>query len=222
MYDWVMSIGTTPSLLTVTEFGQLAPEVNLARYDNTTVSGILSQASQIVSDFLEYSPYAEDLVDEVVKGRVTTRGDLIVFPQKIPLVSVSSIKIVRGSTSIDVGLTDSSGNNRYNIDYQARSLIYPYEEMTLNGTVVFIDFFSLRNQSFFTRMSYRAGFEPSQLPGSIKQAAVLVAKDIFSKQFNSAGADEIRQGGISLKFGSGKTTSQFMKDAKTLLAPYVK
>lgn len=213
---------TVHPIITAAEFASYAPEVDTSNYDPATISGMINKASQIVADFLDYPPIAQDITDETVNGRVSPRGDLLVFPTVIPIQSVSSLKIVRGSTQLEVIITDQNNNTRYNIDYQKRKLTYPFEEMTLSGTVAFIDFFSLKNSQFYTKLSYRGGFETSQVPESIKEATLLVLRQLFSFKFNPSGASEISQGGISLKYSMGKNTSVFLKQAKSLLAPYVR
>lgn len=213
---------TNVAIITVNELKTFAPEINLTQYDDPTISGYILQASQIVSDYIDYTPMAEYVVDEIAQGRISTRGDLVIFPQKVPIQSVQSIQIVRGGTSIDVGLTDGNNNTRYNIDWQKRKILYPHEEVTLSGAVVFIDFWQLKQTTFYTKISYRGGFEVSELPLSIKQATILVLRDLFSKQYNRAGASEISQGGISLRFNMSKDSTSFMKQAKDLLNPYIR
>lgn len=212
---------TNYSIVTVSDVQVYAPEIDLTPYDNPTVSGIISHASQIVSDYLDYTPIAETITDEIQKGRISTRGDLTIFPSKIPIISVSKLEFLRGATSVEVGLT-TNGVNRYNIDYQKRKILYPYEEITLNGYPVFTDFYALRGSDFLTRVTYRAGWEPSELPGSIKQATFLIFRELLSPKYNLAGATEVQQGGISLKFSDRKTESKFLTDARRLLAPYVR
>lgn len=215
---------TNLNLVTVTDFQLYAPEIDLSAYTPDTISGMISQASQRVADILDYTPLAEDITAEIAKGRISTRGDLVIYPAKVPVQSFSSLEIMRGATSITVTLVNSNNVPKYNVDYQKRKIVYPYEEITLEGTPVFTDFFSLRHSEFLTRISYRGGFEVSELPGTIKQATILIVRDILSYKHNIAGANRISQGGITLDYNSqnGSTDSKFMKEAKALLASYVR
>lgn len=210
---------TDNNIVTVTELGQFAPEVDTSRYDAPTISGIISQASKIASDYLEYTPLAENISNEVKQGIISPEGDLLIFPQKLPIVSVSAINIFRGATSVALTL-QSSGENKYNIDYTARHIRYPYEEVTLQGVPAFSDFYSLRGVQFYTKVSYRGGWEPSNLPGSIKQAVVLLCKDILSGQYNQMGASKLSQGAVSFEFINSKGRSKLVQDAYRLLGPY--
>jgi len=211
---------TDNNLITVNEFGRFAPEVDTAKFDAPTLSGIISQASKIVSDYLEYTPLAEDIVDEVAKGMVTTEGDLVIFPQKIPVQSVSAIGVTKGTTTINLTIT-ADNLPKYNIDYSKRNIRYPYQEIALQGDLLFTNFYQLKYTHFFTKISYRGGWEANELPSSIQQAVILITKDILSSQNNQMGASEIRQGQVSFKFSDWQTgQSKFVKDAKRLLNPY--
>lgn len=210
---------TDNNIITVSEFGNFAPEVDTTRFDNPTLSGFISAASKMASDYLEYTPLAEGVTNEVKMGTIDTRGDLIIFPQKIPIISVSAINIFRGATTVALTL-QSSGTDKFNIDYTSRHIRYPYEEITLQGTPVFSDFLSLRGTQFYTKISYRGGFEVSALPTSIKQAVVLLTKDLIGNQFNQMGASRISQGSLSFAFEDRKGESNLVKDAFKLLGPY--
>jgi|SRR5882672_2708656 len=210
------------NLLTVSEFGQFAPEVDTSKFDAPTISGIISQASKAVGDYLEYTPYAEDIVDELARGMITTEGDLLIFPQKVPIQSVGAISITKGTVTITLGLT-AGGLNRYNLDFTKRNIRYPYQEISIQGQVIFTNFYQLRGTHFYTKISYRGGFEVSQLPSSIKQATILFVKDIFANQYNQMGASNLRQGAVSFGFGAGgdqSGKSKFIKDAERLLNSY--
>ena len=212
---------TDINIITTTEFAQMAPEISTSQYTDATVSGFISSASKMVSDYLEYSPYAEDIVEELKSGMVTTEGDLIIYPNKIPVISVSAIKLAKGSSSGDVSLTlTESGNAKYNIDYTKRTIRFPYGELTLQGTPVFTNFFNLRGVQFFTKLSYRGGFEVSELPQTIKLATVLFTRDILSRSTNTSGAKRISQGGISLEYSERDGKSDLVVDAERLLRPY--
>lgn len=214
---------TNYNLITVTDFQLYAPEVDISQYTADTISGMISQSSQIVSDILDYTPLAEDITDELCKGRISTRGDLIIYPAKVPVQTLTALAIVKGSTSVTVNLT-SNGNARYNVDYQKRNVVYPYEELTLEGNPVFTNFYYLRGVDFYTKISYRGGFEVSQLPRSIQQATILIMRDLLAAKNNIAGANRITQGGITLDYNnfSGSTKSKFMREAEALLASYVR
>lgn len=211
---------TDSNLITVNEVGQYLPEVDTGRFTAPTVSGIISQASKKVTDYLEYSPLAENIVGETKNGYVTNEGDLLIFPDKIPVQSVTSIAIVKGTTSLSLNITDSSGNAKYNIDHTQRKIRYPYGEIVLTGVPIFTDFRALRGYQFYTKISYRGGFEANALPDTIKRACIAYVKHILSTQYNVMGAQSMSQGNISFNFSGKEGKSNFEKEAESLLAPY--
>lgn len=211
---------TDSNLLTVSEFAQLCPEVNTAQYTPATISGMISTASKQVSDYLDYTPLAEDIVDELKQARITSEGDLLIFPEKLPIVSVSSIAIVKGATSIDVNIAQVNGNDRFNIDFNRRYISLPFSELAYQSSPIFLNFYNLHSRLFYAKMTYRAGYEPSALPGTIKQATALYMRDILARSMNTSGANKISQGGISLEFSSTEGKSDLIKDAERLLGPY--
>lgn len=213
----------TPSnLLTVAEFKSLAPTVDVSKYDAPTLSGLIGQASQMASDFLQYTPLAEDIVNEVVpRGLINSEGDLMVYPNKIPIQRVDAITIIKGSVTLPLTLLNGQNQQKYNVDRSGNYLRYPYGELSLQGVPVFIDFYALRGYQFYVEFSYRGGFEVAQLPLSIKQAVVLYMRDIISKDYNAFGAQSVHQGGLGFSYATERDgDSLFIVQAKRLLAPY--
>lgn len=207
------------NLITIEEFNKYAPEIDLSRYDSPTISGFISMASEKVADYLEYDPIASNVVDETKTARITSEGDLLIFPNKLPVQSLSSLSLIKGTTEIVVSLTDGT-NNRYNIDYTRRNIRVAGNNMVVTGYPVIPNFYALRGLQFYTKISYRAGYEPSQLPQIMKLATVLFAKDILSGTTNTTGARRIRQGGIELEYFDKNGESDLVTDAQRLLSQY--
>lgn len=211
---------TYQNLLTVTEFGQFCPEVDTTRYNEATISGYISAASKVVSDYLEYSPLQETITDEVKTGLITSEGDLLIFPTKLPLVTVSSIAIFKGTTSVALNL-QVNGTDKFNVSSSKTNIRYPWSEMALTGVPIFTDFYSLRHTQFFTKITYVGGWLSSDLPQTIKVSTSLIIKDMLSGQYNPTGATRFSQGAVSFGFSAGnKGMSPNMETALRLLNPY--
>lgn len=210
------------NIISTTEFANLAPEIDTSMYTDATVSGIISQSSRLVSDYIGYSPFAENITDELREGRISVEGDLVIYPQKIPVISVSSIKIAKGSSSGDYNITlTESGNEKFNVDFAGRTIRYPGSALSLTGSPIFQDLFGLRGKHFYTKVTYRAGYEPSNLPEVIKLATVLYTRDNLARSMNTSGAKKISQGGISLEYSERKDAkSDLVADAERMLRPY--
>lgn len=211
---------TDTNIISPAQFASFAPEVDTQKYDAPTISGMISQASRMVSSYLQFTPIAEDITDEVKEAGITPNGDLMIFPAKVPIVSVSAIKLYKGATTININLLDGAGNTKYNIDFNKRHIRYPFSEITLQGTPIFTNFYSLRGTHFYIKLSYRGGFEPYAIPADIQLATVLYVREILSRQSNPIGATELRQGGVAFKFSSTNDKSDLIRDAERLLNPY--
>lgn len=210
------------NIITVEEFQAYAPEINLSQYTSATVSGFISQASQQIMDFIGYSPIAADIVDEVKPGMITSEGDLLIYPNIIPIVTLNSISITKGTANIALTPTDTVGNNRYNIDFTGRNIRFGNMDLQITGNFVFRNFYSLRGLQFYTKISYRGGYEPSNLPPIFKQAAALFVRDIVSLSNNPSGASRITQGEITIQYSTrdSDSDSDLVRDAKKMLRPY--
>ncbi|MBP9781695.1 hypothetical protein KBC89_03500 [Candidatus Woesebacteria bacterium] len=210
---------TDSNLITVAEISTLAPDLVLTSYDNPTLSGMISGASKQVSDYLRYSPLAETITDELKEAKITSEGDLLIWPEKIPVITLSSLALTKGSSTVTVTLTDGA-NNRYNIPQNARHIRFAYGDVLLTGNPSIVNLYALRGTVFYAKYTYRAGFEVSQLPFLFKQATILYLRDSISRTLNPSGATRISQGGISLEFATRKGKSDLIQDAENLLAPY--
>lgn len=209
------------NIISPAQFASFAPEVDTSKYDAPTISGMISQASRQVTSYLGYNPVAENITDEVKQAYISSQGDLVIYPVKLPIISVSAIALFKGATTISLNLLDGAGRNKFNVDYMARSLTFPFSEITLQGTPIFTNFYSLRGTQFYTKMSYRGGFEAYQIPFDIQQATIYYMREILARQYNPTGAVELRQGGLSFKYSmNGENKSDLVRDAERLLNPY--
>jgi len=203
-----------------TQFNDFSPEVDTTLYSSPTLSGMITRASTQIDDILGYTLLREDVSAEKCSGMVDADNNLIVYTRKRPVNSVSSVKIVKGTYSGTVGLTSGSLAT-YDIPVTTDRIIFPTADLTLE-TVSILDWAALRTTSFFTETSYNAGYYGYDIPYPIQQACQLLTMDLIARKQNIAGASEIKQGGISMKFSAKSGESDLVKDAHALLAPYVR
>lgn len=212
------------NLITVAEFGAYAPEVDTSAYGDPTISGMISMASKQVADYIGYTPIAEFVVDEVREGHITSEGDLIVFPAKLPIQTISEISITKGTTDLPLSLTDGNGNIKYNIDYNKRKVRFPNFETAFNNVPGIINFYGLKNTQFFTKMSYLGGWNVEDLPETIKLATILYMRDVLGPASNPNNASRIKQGLVEFEYRNSAIMngedSIFVKQANKLLGPY--
>jgi hypothetical protein len=203
------------SYLSVDEFKDWNPETDFSDYAVTTLSGMITRASAWVDDYLGYSLKVEDIEDELAEATVTTDGDLMIFPRKIPIISVSKIGLKLGQYDTSLEIEDENGTY-YDIPEPRHYILYPFQQLQLTGKVALKNLLQVRTRLYFTQISYRAGYET--IPDVIKDVVNLVAKDIFMRQVNPMGLGNVSQGGISMSYQTGE--SDLVKRAKELLEPY--
>lgn len=201
------------------EFKSWNPETDLSAYNVTTLSGMITRASAWVDDHLNYSLKVENITNEINSdAKITSDGDLVIFPKKIPIVSVSKIELKLGSYASELSLTDGDGNLLYDIPDPEHHILYPFQTIQATGTLSISSFYDLRTRQFYVRLTYRAGY--ATIPDAIKDATNLVVMDILVRAKNPIRARNVSQGGISMAFKVGD--SGLILDAKRLLDSYKK
>lgn len=183
-------------------------------FDNQ-INEWISAAEAIANKYMGYTTASgvmlENIVDETAYGRVDTDGNLIVFPSKVPIVSVASLELVKGSESIRMSLEDSESNNKYNIPSTSDFIFFP-------GASI-VNFSQLRSTKFFTKIDYTAGY--STVPDDIKHATVNLLADIVMRHSNKEGLESITQGRVTKRYWSRQDGhSDFYLDAMSMLKPY--
>jgi len=195
--------------ISVDEFKNWNPEMDFSAYGNVTISGMISRASKWVDGYLGYDLQIEDITDEKAETIISPDGDILIFPRKFPIHSVSKLEIFLGTYSTELSLQDSNGNNKYVIPSNQRYILYPYYAINIEG--------KMRLRKYFTKISYRAGYET--IPDDIKDAVNLITKDIFNRQTNPMLLSSTSQGGITMSFRGGEE-SDYIKQAKVILDRY--
>lgn len=191
---------------------------------STQISTWIASAEKWVNNYLGYTTASGIFREEftnVVEDTATidSEGNLVIFPRKTPLVSVSSISLIKGTDTLDLDLADDGGNTRYNIPADRDMIVYSGEELSFSGAATLDSFFDLRYTKFYVKMSYIGGYE--SIPADIHMATVNVASDYIMRQANKEGLESVSQGGISKRWFQRKGgESDFIEDAKVLLAPY--
>ena len=209
--------------ITVTEFQTMNPEIDFTNYTDTTISGMISRASQSMDNFLQYSLGIESVVGEKTEAMVSNQGNLVIYTRKFPIVEVSAIKLKLGTVHLDLTLTDGSGNPRYDIPSRGRSVTYPYQEISMTGVFSVRTFYQLRGVEVFSVIDYVAGY--SDIPNDIKEACNLWTKDVFMRQANPMDIKEAYQGAIRVQYRDRDNDSgdgTYMKQAKSILQSYRK
>lgn len=171
-----------------------AAEKQVNRYlGYTTTSGIL----------------AEQITNEITRTSIDASGDLVVFPRKTPIISISSMGLVRGTSEQSLSLTDDSGNPKYTLPTIGSYVSFPSAEIG----------YSIRGMNSFLKMSYIAGF--TEVPPDIRLATVNLVAETIMRHSNKEGLEFLAQGRISKRWATRQEgQSDFVKDAYELLKGY--
>ena len=162
----------------------------------------------------------ETIVDEVLDGTISSNLDLVIFPRKHPVTSVSSITLTRGTFVISLTLANGAGTPKYNIPAPGNKVIYPAFEFSISGVSIFSSFGVLKPTSFFTKMTYTGGY--ATVPPDVSLATVNLASDILMRHANKEGLEMITQGRITKRWHeNSQGKSQFVLDAENLLHTYI-
>jgi hypothetical protein len=199
------------------EFRAATPGLDLSQYTETTLSGVLLRATARAERFLEYSLPFESISSEKAEGEITSLGELIVFPRKYPVRTVSAVSIVKGSFSSALTL------DNYDIPSRADEIVFSTADIELQNFSV-IDFDQLRNEDFYVVISYTAGYYMYDRPQDLIDAIILMARDEVARNLNPGGASEIKQGAVTIKY-KDKTDiqdgkSDLVRDAEAILQTY--
>jgi len=182
----------------------------------------IASAEAIINGYLGYTTTSgiltEKIVGEKIPIRVTPEGDLIIFPRKIPIVSVEAISLVKGRSSINLTLT-TGGEDKFDIPATADWIQYPgYELSMTGGTSIMTSFNDIKGSNGFVKIDYTAGFDT--VPYDIRQATVNMVSDMVMRHTNKEGLASITQGRVSKRWETKDGQSDFVKDAYELLSSY--
>ncbi|HLA88477.1 MAG TPA: hypothetical protein VJL10_10670 [Anaerolineales bacterium] len=185
----------------------------------------ISTAEEIVNEYTGFTTasglWSESITGEISEARVDGDLNLVIHPRKRPINSVSQIQIIKGTSSLTLELTNSSGDTRYTIPDPDWVIIYPNRELTISNTAnIFIHSFSeVKFTRCFTKLNYIAGY--TSIPRPVKHATTLITADIFMRQANKEGLSAITQGRVSKRWAERRDgKSDFTLDAEEILNHY--
>ena len=190
----------TANYISVNDLHTLAPELYTSIsgiYNEVTLSGIITQASARVDQYLGYTLPIETIANEKNDGLVDSGANLVIYTRKRPIENVTGVDLRKGNDVITLSLT-SSGNDKFDIPEPKVSFIYPNAELSTSSVSTIANFFEIRDNKFYTITDYRAGYET--IPQTMKEATLLYVREILGRRLNTAGASSISQGSLSITY----------------------
>lgn len=208
------------SIITKSDIANFAPELDLSEFSDTTISGMCSQATKRAEGFCNVSAFDfGQTTDETDRAYISNDGELVVSVRRRPIVSISSVSLIKGGFSTTLNLTDTNGNNLYQIPYPGYKFVFPNSFFYLTGTYLAggsSQLYTLRGAKVFYKMTYYGGYQT--IPDDLKYACVLYFRDIFAKKSNPAGLQSFSQGSYSETASSDRSgRSNLVKEAEDVL-----
>lgn len=190
---------------------------------NTQIDTWISTGETMVNNYLGFTTasgiWNESVSNELNECRVDGDLNLVIYPRKRPVNSVSAISIVKGPVSIALSLTDTEGNTRYQIPIQQNVIVYPNYQLSLTASTILHHFGIIKYSRFYTKVSYIGGY--TTVPGPINLATTYYVADIFMRQANKEGLSSITQGRITKRWAEERDgRSNWMRRAEELLNYY--
>lgn len=206
--------------ITINELKSEYPTVDYSAYSDATLQTILDRATAKVDDFCEQSFGLEIITDEISRAFIDSDSSLVIFPRKRPIISLTSVNLVKGSADVSISLVNGNNTNIYTIPESKDKIVFPIADITLQS-VSLLDFGTLRTVDFFSKITYQCGY--ATIPSVVKEATALFALDNIARSSNIVGAVSVSQGGISINYGSNSGgRSELVKDAERLLHGYTR
>lgn len=204
------------NLITQEELQARAPDLDLSQYNATTVSGMISSASEQVRKYCNVDGFFQAAVtSESERVRINSQGDLMISFRRRPVAqgAVSAIRLVTVDISQSLTL-QSGGGDIYYIVNPGTYMIYPSNYVISHGRGLL----SLRAANLIYQIDYTGGYatDVADLPDDLKQATVLMVRDAFAAQYNPTGVRSFSQGSYS-QTNAPDGLSTFVKQARSIL-----
>ncbi len=188
-----IDVNSLQNLLLVTVDASFTAQVD------TWISAAEVQVNNYLGFVTASGLWNESVSGELNDARVDGDQNLVIYPRKRPINSVSSLQLWKGSDSLTLSLTNGS-DNRYIIPIQGNVIVYPNSELTVSSSSYSIlNFSEIKFSRWYTKLSYIAGY--TAIPKDIQYATTLLTADIFMRHANKEGLTAITQGRLSKRWG---------------------
>ena len=185
------------NILTKEDLQNYAPDLDLTKYGDTTISGMIASATKQLASFCNVKGFDYRLETDKAKTKISNSGDLMVWVSRPPVSEVLSMNVFRGGFSADLTIDDGNGNSYLTIEDPGYRITLPGYYMTMTGTYLAgggAQLVSLRGSGLWTNVQYYGGYQ--EIPADLKQAVVLQMRDTIS-EVPQAGVDRFDQGTYS-------------------------
>ena len=207
------------NLITQAELESYAPELDLSSYSATTISGMISRASKVITNYCNVEGFFKTAVTaERDRAQISPNGDMTISFRRRPVEDgdINDIRLV--GVGMNQSLTLEDGGNRvYFIPNPKTYVVYPSNYLISMGRGLL----ALDSSDLWYEIDYVGGYatDIADLPTDLKEAATLLVRDMVARKFNPTGAQSFTQGRVSMSFGysSGRSKSALVSAAEDIL-----
>ncbi len=207
------------NLITQTELEAYAPDLDLSTFSQATISGMISRASKIITQYCDVEGFFKVAVTgERDRALISPNGDMTISFRRRPVQDgdIQDIRLVGVGMSQSLTLEDG-GNRAYFIPSPKTYVIYPSNYLISMGRGLL----HLDSSDLFYEVDYTGGYatDIADLPEDLKEAATLYIRDMVARKYNPSGAQSFTQGRVSMSFGysSGRSKSALISAAEDIL-----
>jgi hypothetical protein len=207
--------------IAVTDVEAFAPEIDLSQFSVTTISGMLTQASDNVRRYCNVDGFWQTSVtSERDRAHINAEGDLIISFRRPPVneTDLQAIRLVTVGVNQSLTLTNQ-GYEVYFIPAPGNYVVYPSNYLISFGRGLL----ALRGANLFYEVDYLGGYVPAATPGYtllpsvVQEATLLFLRDILAKRYNQFGMDMVSQGSFRMQTRRTNALTMFVDQARDLL-----
>lgn len=211
------------NLITAQDISDFMPDVDTSSFSATTLSGIISQATNEMAKFCQVKGFDYGTYEDTDRARISNKGELVIAPRVRPVATVNSITLLRGGFSSTLTLQTDTGVKLYQIPSPGNRIHLPNSYLYMTGTYLAggtSQLLALRFADMFVKTNYDGGYQT--IPDDLKNACLLWCQDIIvRRRLNRAGAMRFRQGSLDMQFapnnGQHPGDSDIIAEAKRIL-----
>ncbi len=202
-------------LLTQAELPKYAPSLDISAYDSTTLSGMITSASEQIRNYCNVDGFLRSTVTQKDRAVFNTKNELtLAFTRpRVRQGEVSALRYVQRGVNYTVDLVQD-GVDIYYVQHPGNYMYVVSNYLGICGNG--IKFYG--QEELFYEVTYIGGYADSveQLPRDLKRACAMMILADVSMDDDVTGVKSFRQGSYSETRESGSGASAIARAEKIL------
>jgi hypothetical protein len=154
------------------------------------------------------------------RALISNNGELSIWVERKPIVTLSAIRLVKGGFSSAMTLSQGS-TNYYQIPQPQSRVVFPNLFLTMTGTYMAggsTNLLSLRGANMFYEIDYIGGWTRANCPPDLAEAITLLTRHVLNTRNNPKGVYSFKQGSYEeVYYRSNYTKSALVEEAESIL-----